>query len=513
MMEEQDRMYGLYKGVVTAVRYHKGMHFVQCKLLGWTVPDPDLVEHPWYTVWAPVICPGVGALLPGQDRYGFWRAPHVEDVAMIAFEEGHQGHPHCVGFLPHEDDMPPEFDNDDYRVKEREHQDRQNPTTEAAPDPVNEAAMLATVLSYILLHDKTGRLVLSVCKDGHIELGEGPSLEPAGLGGCGEDDSGYEKDGNKGMRLCLEILARDFFCHTHPSTARPNNLSVDEWEEYISLYSWAYHANPSEVESNLSEPSEPFDLAQFTSELSNLAGKLCDMVTQADSFLEDPVGSVTEGIGSALDNYTGTSLQGVDLNAVKEDVNGFLDDLGGKITAAGKGALTDSLDAAGPLGGLLGSDAAGAIAGQVGGLDLGGVTSLAKNAFGKVTELANSAGVGAVLDNLPSEALGGALDGLASNVKGKVGDLVGEAVGGLGLDMPLVDGALDLASGLCSGNMADTIGGLFSLAVDGLNTLSGGLLTPFTGTIKTVGANLINGAFQGGDDPSNVELIDQARAE
>jgi len=127
IVESPKRLYGLYQGEVLRVRYHKGAAFIKAKIFCLSMMDADKKEYPWVTAWAPIAFSGAGAVAEGQNTYGVWFAPQVGDNVLIGFEQGLMGNPYCIGYFPHFQDMPTEFDNDDYLDKTREEEDRERP--------------------------------------------------------------------------------------------------------------------------------------------------------------------------------------------------------------------------------------------------------------------------------------------------------------------------------------------------------------------------------------------------
>lgn len=218
-MIAQDRMYGVWQGRIEVVRYKKGMMFVQAKIYGLTKTDKDHNEHPWYTMFAPVALNGVGSV--EKSLYGAWHNPKVGDNALFIFEQGNPSQPYCIGFLPHFDDMPTEFDNDDYTKKKREHEDRREPVDDDIKDPINNARMVKTILQYLLLHDKTNHLVLDAknaddMPKAKIELGEAAEFALA-LG---------------------DRLVKNFLKHKHKRAGKITNIDSDEDEYYLSTLSF-----------------------------------------------------------------------------------------------------------------------------------------------------------------------------------------------------------------------------------------------------------------------------------
>jgi len=477
------RLFGVHTGEVLRVRYNKGRVFVKAKILALGSVDKNGSEHPYVTPWAPVAFPGAGKTL---GDYGVMFAPSKGDVCLIVFERGFPHLPYCIGFLPRIDETPPEFYNDDYTDKELEGagdaKDRERPA-EKYPE-VNDAwiAKIAQQL-YILLHGKTGHVVIDAPDSGDndpkIELGEKASY-----------------------RVVLETLAKDFFKHTHPGTGEPDNLSVDDWEDYVSKLTYT-RKDPRSIEQGGSDEKKqehPVSTEEATNNIGSFAKNVCKAITTADDFINDPVGSVIDGLEGAVSEYAGT-MPKVDLESAKDSAVDAINKIGAEVgKQCTKGILGWIGDTLGPL---IGNDASDAISNTVqSAVDsatdhgVGLAAKFVNDGYNTLKGWADDAGVTDALDSLDSDVLGAALDEGVSKVK----DIANEAIGGVVSDVvnsvPGLKSGLDIAKGICSGNLAETAKGLFGMLIDGLNTATGGALTPFADGIKSVGAGLIDGAFQ-----------------
>ncbi len=499
----ENGMSGVYVGEVVRVRYNKGVPFIQAKVLAHSY-EIEGTQYNQYTPWAPVCLPFAGANAEGMSQYGAWFSPRVGDRCVLAFERDLPGRPMCIGFLPQVQDMPVEFDNDDYTAKEREAEDRQEQPDDKIDKTVNLAMALRTPLLYILLHQLTNHLVLDAAKgddapEPRLEIGENAT------------EVGFEI--SLGRRFVEQFLQHTHDCNCGESS-EPTNIDYEEVEDYIS--EWAFITQkPREDGKTSPKVYDAVELEDMAADIAGFALDICKGITTANDFLDDPVGTLTDGIDTALDNAV-AKLPDLDIEQVKKDANDFINNLGDEVADAGKGALSDWAGAEGALGGLIPGDASSALQGAIGNLDLGGVAGFAKDAFGSLMDMADSAGVTDAINNLSDKALGKALDKGVDQVKKVVNDTVTDAVTGVigdaGLDIPFVSGALDVAAGICGGNLADTVTGLFDMAVDGINTLTGGALTPFTAGIKTVGAGLIDGAFQQASEDGQSQ-VENGRAE
>jgi len=497
LLSRQHTMHpGVYQGEVVRVRYHKGVPFVKVKLgSGSRVEGP--IKFDWVTPWARIVSPMLGALSDGEGRYGAWFSPKKGDIAVVAFEQGLQSHPVCLGFCARIADMPPEFDNDDYLDKTDEMPDDREDPEDEHPQ-INMAQMLKTLSLYILLHQKTNHLVLDAAEmdgqeDPRIEFGEGASAD--------------------GWEVALgRRFVQQFLKHEHSGTGKPTNLDYEDLEDYISEFVFI-NKEPREVDKpgTSTEGRSAVSLKEITNSIVEFADKFCKFITKADDFMEDPVGTLTDGIEQGLTDAVG-DMPEISVSDVVNEVSDFISNLCSNITSKGKDKLNEWAGVDGALGALLSGDETDALQTQIGGLDLSGVVEFTNDGANKLMSMADSAGISDTLDALGSDVLGEALDVGLGAVRDVATDTVGTAVNNLIPDIPFVESALDIASGICEGNLAKTVGGLFSGAVDAINTMTGGLLTPFTDAIKTIGGGLIEGLFSGEGLPSGKELVDMFRA-
>ena len=488
-MQLEEAMYGVYQGRVEVVRYKRGAAFVQAKLYGLTTSGKDGEEHPWYTQFALVAMNGTGSV--GDSVYGEWHNPKVGDNALIVFEQGNPGLPYCIGFLPHFDDMPTEFDNDDYTDKTREAEDRREPTNEDIPKSINNARMIKTILQYLLLHDKTNHLVLDAknandMAAAKLELGEAAEFALA-LG---------------------DRLVENFLKHKHKRAGKITNIDSKESEYYLSTLSFT-RKDPREDGADSGENAQtekggsenPDLVASITETIKDFAEKFCKVATTANDFIDDPVGTVVDGLTDAAEEYAGTLIPEVDLEAAKEDAAAWLGDLGEKVGSAATDALTDWAGD-GALGAALGTDAGQAMSNAIGSAaeaagDAGAAaaSSFANNAFDTAMGWAGDAGITDAMNDLGADVLGSALDVGIDAVKDAANDVIGTAVSDVIDSVPGVTAALDIVAGICEGNPASIVKGIFGFLVDAANVATAGLLTPYVSKIKTVGAGLVDGAF------------------
>ena len=111
---------GIYHGVITRVRYQKGMMFAKVWIPAWSSE-----KFKYITKWARIAIPW------GTMNYGMWGTPKPGMHVWVAFEAGDPELPVVLAYHPVRDgeslEMPPEFDNDDYSNKSREKQNRELP--------------------------------------------------------------------------------------------------------------------------------------------------------------------------------------------------------------------------------------------------------------------------------------------------------------------------------------------------------------------------------------------------
>ena len=496
----QSSFYGVYQGEVTHVRYHKGVIFVRVKLAAGSQID-DGAKYDWVTSWARVVSPMVGAISEGEGRYGAWFSPKKGDIAVIAFEQGMQSQPVCLGFCARIADTPPEFENDDYLDKEAPSEgnpdDREDPPT-THPE-INMAQMLKTLALYLLLHQKTNHLVIDAAKmdgepDPRIELGEGATAN--------------------GYNVALgSYFVEQFLKHTHDDKAiDADSVDSTDAEDYLSEFVFI-NKEPRDVDKpgTSTEGRNSQSLGGIISSIADFAKDFCKFITKADEFMDDPVGTLTTGITDGLAAAAG-DMPDIDVDDVVNEASDFVTNLGTSITTEGKATLKGWAGVDGALGALLTGGQTDAMQAQVDGLDLSGLADFVNNGGEKLMDMAADAGLTEALNALDSDILGSALDAGIALVSDTAADVIGESINGLIPDVPFVESALDIASGLCQANLAQTVSGLFSFAVDGINTLTGGALTPFTDAIKTIGGGLIEGLFNGEGLPSGKEMIDMVRA-
>jgi len=303
-------------------------------------------------------------------------------------------------------------------------------------------------------------------------------------------------------RICMENLAEDFYNHTHPNTAEPNNLSVEEWEEYVSKLSHT-REYPKPLETSAKEkPENKIDMDEVKQTIKDFAEGLCKAITTADNFIDDPVGTLTDGLTDAVSEYAGSIIPEVDLESAKDEVNSWLGDLGNKVGAAvtntlkdwaGDGALGELLSTADGQA-ISGAISDAAAAGANNGVDV--AAGFVDGAFDTLMGWADDAGITDTINNLGAEALGSALDVGLDAVKDVANDVIGGVVGEVVENVPGLKSGLDLAAGICEGNLATVAKGFWGLLVDTANVMVGGALTPFTDTLKTGGAALLDSVFQ-----------------
>ena len=499
-MKKEDAMYGVYQGRVERVRYKRGAVFVQAKLYGLSTSDKDTGEHPWFTPLALVTMNGTGSV--GDSVYGEWHNPKVGDNALIVFEQGNPGLPYCIGFLPHFNDMPTEFDNDDYLNKEREAEDRREPTNEDIPKSINNARMVKTILQYLLLHDKTNHLVLDAknaddMPAAKLELGEAAEFAIA-LG---------------------DRLVENFLKHKHKGAGKITNLDSDEAEYYLSTLSFT-RKDPREDGADSGENaqtekagSEIGDMAaSFIDTIKDFAEGFCKFATTADDFVNDPVGTVVDGIADAAEEYAGTLVPEIDVETAKDEAVAWIGDLGNQVGKATTDALTD-WTGDGALGALLSTEDGQALSDTISvaassATDSGAAiaSGFVNDAFDTLTEWADGAGIADAIDDLASDVLGGAIDAGIEVVKGAADEVIGSAVSDVVDSVPGVKSALDIAAGICNSDPSTVIKGVFGFLVDAANVVTAGLLTPYVAKIKTVGAGLIDGAFSNEADAGEEQV-------
>lgn len=490
---QEPKLPGVYQGEVVSTRYHKGVPFVKVKLSAGSMRSDGKI-YDWVTSWARIVSPMVGAIGDDAGKYGAWFSPKVGDVAVIAFEQGYKSTPICLGFCSRLGDMPTEFDNDDYTDKDREKEDREK-------EEINQAQMLKTLSLYFLMHQKTNHMVLDAAKIGgepepRIEIGENAS------------EIGWEIA--LGRRLVEQFLK-----HTHPEnndeTSAPGNLDYEEAEDYLSEFAFI-NKEPREdgKTTSASQDRKAISLEGILSALADFAESMCKAVTKADEFMANPVGSITTGITDGLAAAAGDLVPDFDVAEAINSSTEFLTNLGSNIETGAKGALSAWAGEGGELGNLIGGDASAALQTQIGGLNLSGVAAMVNDGANKLLEMGAAAGITETLTGLGTDILGGALDAAIGSVAQIASDTIGGAINNLIPDIPFVESALDLAAGICSGNPGQILSGIFGGIVDGINTMTGGVLTPFTNGIKAVGGGLLEGLFSKEGLPSGKELLDLA---
>jgi len=490
---------GLYQGKILIVRHHKGVVLIKADISSLRSVLPNGTESPWITPWAVVTTIGSGAIKDNDGRYGSYMTPRVGDNCIIGFEAGKQGLPYCIGLLPHDGDLPTEYDNDDYTNKDREKQIRQTPEGGGSEATVNPAYINKMLLQYFLMHSKTNHMVLDVAKaDGQPE----PRLE------IGEDAT------NIGSEMALgRYFAEQFLKHSHTGdTGDITDIDSEEIKDYIS--EWAFVTKePREdgVPGSETTPSEnSATVESIFNSVITFGQNMCEGIVKVDTFLDDPIGSITDGVTDGLAAAVGDMLPSVDPTDVINEATTMLTSLGDNIETDTKSQLSDWAGVAGSLGGQLTGDQSAAMQTQIDGLDLSGLANFVNDGANKLLEMGDAAGITDTLTGLGSELLGPILDDGIAFVADKAGSLIGDTLGTLIPDVPFVDSALDLAAGLCSGNPGMVMSGLFGGLVDGLNVITGGVLTPFTDGIKAVGGGLLSGLFSKEGLPSGKELLDLA---
>jgi uncharacterized protein involved in type VI secretion and phage assembly len=91
--KRNQRVYGVVVGVVTSVDDRKGLGRVRIRF-----PFAGRTESAWARIAAP---------WAGPKRRGAYFVPEVDDEVLVAFRDGHLGHPYVLGFLWSEQTAPP----------------------------------------------------------------------------------------------------------------------------------------------------------------------------------------------------------------------------------------------------------------------------------------------------------------------------------------------------------------------------------------------------------------------
>ena len=302
----------------------------------------------------------------------------------------------------------------------------------------------------------------------------------------------------------LENLAKDFYYHTHPGTDVPDNLSVDSWEDYVSKLAYARKKPRSTSldgtgsgKDESSSTSSSSSAQSIVNSIKSFAKSACNAITKADDFINDPVGSVTKGLGDALSDYKGT-IPKTDLTSVHDNAIDAINKVAKNVGPQLVKGITDWIGNA--LSPLIGKDSANTLSNTVSSMAASAsdkgvsmASQFVNKAYDTTKGWADKAGVS--LDSLSSDALGKALDQGIGQVKNIANKAIGSAVGTVINQVPGLKSGLDTAKAICQMNPAGVLKGLFNMAVDGLNSMTGGLLTPISDGIKGLGAGLIGSVF------------------